>query len=359
METIRVLTSEDDALWHEYLSRLPLEQQDIYFTPEYYKLYEEEGDGSARCFVFQQGEDVALYPFLINNINVLGYELDKDYYDIQGAYGYNGIISSSYDSDFIKNFHDAFYGYISDNDIVCEFVRFHPILENVRFSDGFMETIYDRKTVFLDFQQGYESIWQNQYSSNNRNMIRKSLKSEVVCSIEDTVDYIDDFKNIYIETMKKLSADEEYFFGEKYFSSFADEMSKYSKIVVCKSDDKVLAASLMMHYGKYVHYHLSGRSKHCRDNFINNQMLDTAIKQFISDNENSVLHFGGGRSNAVDDSLLKFKRNFSKQKGDFYIGKKIHNSEIYNIVVNQWQEKHPKAASVYKRLLQKYRKLDN
>ena len=71
-----------------------------------------------------------------------------------------------------------------------------------------------------------------------------------------------------------------------------------------------------------------------------------------------MLHFGGGRSNAIDDSLLKFKRNFSKQKGDFYIGKKIHNSEIYDIVLKQWQERHSKAASTYKRLLQGYRKLD-
>jgi hypothetical protein len=45
----------------------------------------------AKCFVYQKGSNITLYPFLINSVNALGYNLDKEYFDIQGAYGYNGV----------------------------------------------------------------------------------------------------------------------------------------------------------------------------------------------------------------------------------------------------------------------------
>ncbi len=44
------------------------------------------------CFVFEKEENIVLQP-----LTPLGYRLDKEYYDIHGAYGYNGLISSSND----------------------------------------------------------------------------------------------------------------------------------------------------------------------------------------------------------------------------------------------------------------------
>ena len=42
------------------------------------------------------------------------------------------------------------------------------------------------------------------------------------------------------------------------------------------------------------------------------------------------LHFGGGRTNDQNDSLLKFKKSFSNTLSEFYIGEKIHNEFLYN-----------------------------
>lgn len=46
----RVLSLSDKAEWTRCLSKLPIEQQDIYYTPEYYSLYENYGDGNEQCF---------------------------------------------------------------------------------------------------------------------------------------------------------------------------------------------------------------------------------------------------------------------------------------------------------------------
>ena len=89
----KVFRLEDKSLWRESFSSLPLNQRDIYYTPEYYSLYEKNGDGRACCFVYEENGECVLYPFLINSVNELGYELDGEYFDIQGAYGYNGMVS--------------------------------------------------------------------------------------------------------------------------------------------------------------------------------------------------------------------------------------------------------------------------
>ncbi|MCD4731451.1 MAG: hypothetical protein K8R74_12670, partial [Bacteroidales bacterium] len=133
--------------WNCYLTKIPANQQDIYFTPEYYELYEKNGDGKAKCFVFEQNEKISLYPFLINSINELGYKLDNECFDIQGAYGYNGVISSSYDVVFINDFYKSFDNYCRENNIIAEFTRFHPLLSNFKISEQNLNVVFDRKTI--------------------------------------------------------------------------------------------------------------------------------------------------------------------------------------------------------------------
>jgi hypothetical protein len=100
----KILDLSQKKEWKKYLELLPISQQDIYFTPEYYELYEKNGDGKAQCFIFEDNGNIALYLFFINSVNELGYKLNNEYYDIQGAYGYNGVISSSYNIEFRRKF---------------------------------------------------------------------------------------------------------------------------------------------------------------------------------------------------------------------------------------------------------------
>lgn len=87
----KVLGLKHDAEeWRKTLESMPSSQQDVYFTPEYYALHEKNGDGESCCFVYEEkGDELAipaeasqsmpaqrvLYPFLLNNVSVLGYEI--------------------------------------------------------------------------------------------------------------------------------------------------------------------------------------------------------------------------------------------------------------------------------------------
>jgi hypothetical protein len=349
----KVFDLNDSGRWRYLLSTLPLDQQDIYFSPEYYQLYEEYGDGKAQCFIFEKDGEIALYPFLINSVNELGFDLDTDYYDIQGAYGYNGVISTSYEDSFISSFYKAFDDYILNNNIIAEFTRYHPIIQNDLFSVN-MNIIEDRKTVFLDISKEYDYIWNNCYSGINRNMIRKALKNNISILVSDKSDDYSLFFDIYMRTMENIGADKYYYFSDGYFKNFKVLLSNNHKLILAKIDDKLICAMILMFHSEYAHYHLSGRVREFSNTGVNNLILDEAVK--IAKKEGcSAFHFGGGTTNLQNDSLLKFKSNFSNDKLTFRIGKKIHNKIVYGEVINQWKLKFPEKVEMYNNFLLKYR----
>ena len=148
----KVLSISDKKEWENLIDYLPLDQQDVYYLPNYYKLYEGIGHGQAQCFVLTDGSNIALYPYLLNSINDLGYDLEKKYYDIQGCYGYNGVISNNYVDSFIKKFKEKFRNYCLESNIVAEFTRLHPLIENHQFNI-WDNIILNRISVYLNIDQ--------------------------------------------------------------------------------------------------------------------------------------------------------------------------------------------------------------
>ncbi|OQY05518.1 MAG: hypothetical protein B6I20_01170 [Bacteroidetes bacterium 4572_117] len=343
--------------WNRYFYQLPSNQQDIYFSPEYYKIYEQYGDGEAFCFVFKKGTDIAIYPFLKNPIDKDVFKLDKQYFDIQGAYGYNGVISSNYEAGFIDEFYNSFNSFCADERIIAEFTRFHPIIGNHSFSEKHLETFINRKTVVLDVNRDIEQIWKDSYSSKNRNMLRKAEKNGVLVLTSDDIDDYIAFYDLYLKTMKEVGSLEYYYFSEDYVKNFKSFLAGKQKLILAKYEDKIIAGMLLMIENQYAHYHLSCRDLNYSSLAGNNHILDKAIRIAI-DSGAKYFHFGGGNNNDEKDPLFKFKANFSKETGDFYIGKKVHNNEVYSQVCNIWERKYPKLANKYTNFLLKYKEVD-
>ena len=356
MTTIYTLNEKD--LWKDAFNKLPSEQQDIYFTPEYYSIYEANGDGEARCFVYQSQNQIALYPFLLNSINRLGYDLNNEFYDIQGAYGYNGPSSSSNNNEFIAAFWNEFDNYCNTNNIVAEFTRFHPLLQNYNLTKNHFQTFLDRETVCLDLTLPYNEIWEKQYSTKNRNIIRKSITNGNYCEIltNPTDEEINAFVRTYEHSMIAVSADDYYFFNKNYYKQiFKSLIGNLYLVLIRNKEHEISCASLFFHCGKYFHYHLSGRSEHA-DQTVNNYLLDQAV-QLAQKVGATKFHFGGGSTRNADDGLLLFKSRFSKDRTPFHIGKKIHNPSIYQNILYQWKKIHPDSFQKNSHLLLGYRNI--
>ena len=347
----KVLGLIDYADWNKLLDSLPPDRKDVYFTPDYYSLYQKYGDGEAHCFVFEKDGELVLYPFLMNPITNLGYTLDKEYYDIQGAYGYNGIITSSEDADFIAAFWETFDAYCQENDIVAEFTRFHPLLNNQRIASPKMKTFFSRHTVALDLTD--EDIWMHQISSKNRNMIRKAEK-EVVTIVES--DDYETFRRLYDGTMTDLHAEDFYFFPKSYYDEYKQTFKGKSMLCLAMLDGKAIAGSMFMFSDDYAHYHLSARDRAYSRYAANNLILWYAIQR-AKERGCKWFHFGGGTTGNDDDSLLKFKKEFSKTLCEFWIGKRVHNQAVYDQIVEQWKTNYPERYEQNKVKLLGYREI--
>ena len=325
-------------IWDIYLDSMPTELKDIYYKREYYRLQEVNGEGKGKLFVYKEGNKLCLYPFLINEIK--GYNLDQVYYDIETAYGYGGPLSNTDDEEFIKKFEENFMKYCIDNSIVAEFVRFHPLIKNQNIFKQGMKVLHNRTTVYIDLTKPLEEIWKNDITSKNRNVIRKAEKNHLTVEFNEDLEV---FKEIYENTMKKVNAGDYYYFSNDYYS----QLDKLDNIYISvKYEDEVIASAIFMKCEGYFHYHLAGSIKEYLKYSPNNLLLWTAIK-YAKDNGFKKMHFGGGLSDSLEDNLFKFKKSFSKDTSDFYIGKRIHNDEIYNELISRWEESNNKKASLF------------
>lgn len=351
--SIEILDLTKAHQWTSYLKMLPFEQQDIYYTPEYYSLYENIGDGKAICFVFENNGNIALYPFLINSVNDLGYDLNKPYFDIQGAYGYNGVVSSSYNRAFIEAFYKEFDRYVYDSNIIAEFTRFHPLLANQKFSVGHLNNIFDRLTIYIDLTDNYETIF-NRFERDTKREIRRTFDKYYleVRKIENDIEIIDQFFPIYQDAMKRVNAVEYMYFNPKYFKQIIQNAK--SVLFLAYFEQKPIAGIIIFYNNYFIHLHLGG----ALTDFINmapSERIYSEIVKFGIEKKCKILHAGGGLSASPDDKLLKYKMNFSRSTAEFYIGKKIHNQQIYNDIVEQWSLKYPEISHKFKNVLLKYR----
>ena len=349
--SFKILTLNDSEEWNNLLAKLPAEQQDIYYTPEYYSLYQNYGDGKAMCFVFEKDGGIALYPFLINSVNALGYDLDKEYFDIQGAYGYNGVVSSSYDPSFIKEYFSEFNCFCADNNIIADFSRFHPLIKNHLFSINYSNIVFDRNTIYVELNNSYEEISAN-YQRTTRKQIRRAKEKYNITTQRLGKEFSKEFYKLYKEAMQNVNAIDYLFFNEAYFNDLL--ALNNCDCFVAIMDGKIISAITTLKHNKYLHGHLGGTLQDFNKLSPFSLLYDEIIK-YGKEQECDYIHFGGGATPKEDDPVLLFKKHFSDKIGEFHIGKKVHNSDVYNETVRIWERKYPEKTEKYKNYLLKYR----
>lgn len=330
---IRILTADDMSTWREPL-RSQLET-DVYFLPEYHRVYELNGDGIAKAFVAQDRDKLLFYPFLVRPIEaVLDEPLAVRWYDIETVYGYTGPLSNSGDTRFLSDAWGMFSEWCRDNSIIAEFVRFSPLLNNHAIASPHCKVSFDRQTVLVDLETSETALW-NHYSSAHRNMIRKALKNSLECHEVDPARAMNTFMDLYYQTMQKNSANRYYFFSEAYFGNLMALLGNRLKLFTTHQGDLVVAASLVLAHDHTIHYHLSA-SRQGYQKFAPTDLLLHTISLWGMENGFRRFHLGGGRTAHEDDALLKFKSGASRARCRYYTGRTVHNPAAYEDLCSRW-----------------------
>ena len=308
-------------------------KEDIYFDKNYGKLYEHIEKGKAEIFEYEDSDGKISNQFIKREIPI---EVDnKKYFDIVTPYGYGGPIiekCAGQKENLVQKYEKAFEQYCKDNDIVSEFVRFHPIIDNAKDFKTIYDVKYLRHTLGTNLDIS-DNPMEKEFSKSCRKTIRQVLKNGITYKVIENVKDFSEFKRIYYLNMDRKNAEAYYYFDDEYF----EKMDKYfhNNIIQVQAlyEDKVIAEGLYFVYNKTVHAHLSGTDTeylHLSPAYV----LKYATALWAKQKGYSLIHYGGGTSNEIDDSLYVFKKKFAQNtEFDFYIGKKIWNKEIYKKLV--------------------------
>ncbi len=301
---------------------------DLYFDENYGKLYEKIENGIAQIFTYEDENGKITNQFLKRKIPE---KIDgKVYYDLVTPYGYGGpvIEFANNKEKLLENFEKEFAKYCIENDIVSEFVRFHPIVKNYEDFEKMYNAQYMRKTLITKLDE--DDPITNQFGKSARKNIRQALNRGVSYKVTMSPDSIGSFKEIYYSTMDRNNATDYYYFDDEYFNDILKYYKENLVLIEAYFEGKTIAAGLYFIYKDIIHIHLSGTLNEYL--FLSPAyILRYAIAEWGIKNGYKLIHHGGGRSNSEEDSLYLFKKNFARVYDvEFYIGKKIWNQEIYN-----------------------------
>jgi hypothetical protein len=337
----RLLTTQDCEEWGDTLRRFPT--ADAYFLPEYHRAYELNGDGRALAFVAQDGDDLLFYPFLLRPIEKVGDRpVSGSWQDISTVYGYSGPLSSSVSPYFLSSAWAAFATWCEQQQIVAEFIRFNSLAESHRYVGGWCEVAVDGETVALDLHCSEEELWSG-YPSVQRNMVRKAIRSGLVCEQTASPEDVGAFRALYEETMDRIGASSYYYFTDAYFRQLFVGLGDGVKLFVVRGGGDIVAAALFLDHGERIHYHLAGSDTAHRDAAPGNLLLHT-VAEWGRNLGYRWLHLGGGITASPDDPLLRFKASLSKLRLPFRVGKRVHNREVYDGLCSQWMRGRSMAA---------------
>lgn len=302
---------------------------DTFWLSGYAKGFKIHGDGEPLLFYYEdmttRGINVVMKRDVSQDIHFEGKIEKKKYFDFTSPYGYGGWIIEGENS---QKLFQEYEMWCEKNEIICEFIRFHPVIENHKFSENYYEVIPLGNTIAIDLSSP-EKIWNN-FKSTCRTRIRKAQKSGVRIYKGQYKEIYSTFKSIYNETMIKDHAQNYYFFGDNYFTSVLEDLPNNAQVFYAIYEGKVISAAIMLMANGKMSYHLSGTLTDYLHLSPNNLLLyEAALWGY--ENRCKTLYLGGGLGSAEDD-LFRYKKTFY-QKGDakrFYIGKKTYIQSKYD-----------------------------
>lgn len=326
-------SAEWDSIVHSF------ENYDVYSLSGYTKAFEIHGDGLPMLFYYEgsglRGFNIVIKRDIAADPMFFG-KLEKGtWFDLITPYGYGGwLLEGNGDTAPLD---EAYSKLCRENNIVSEFVRFHPIWNNASRMEQMYNVVYLGHTISMDLNDE-DTIWDN-IISKNRNMIRKAEKNDITIVHGLDHESLLTFKKMYDETMTKDAAEAYYFFKESFYDSIFHDLRDNAEVFTAYYEGKPIAAAIMLFANNRMNYHLSGSDIEYRSLAPTNLLLYKAAL-WGCEKGMKTLHLGGGIG-SHEDNLYKFKKAFYKgEPKQFSIGKKIFLPGIYSDL-NRYREGIP------------------
>lgn len=320
---IKIVSLKNSIKWDDIVKSFS--EYDVYYLSGYVKAFMIHGDGDPFLLYYEGDSLRAIYVYMRRPTAIEGV------YDSVTPYGYGGVLFEGDTSEENKAaFWKEYLQTMEQENIVDNFVRYHPVLGNAVPMKSISSVIDLGKTVAFDLASP-EVIWEN-IISKNRNVIRKAEKNGIEIRHAKDLALFEDFRVIYDVTMEKNNAEGYYFFGDKFYESIHNDLRDNYEMFYAVHDGQIIAMSIILFANKQMHYHLSGSMMEYRSLSPSNLLLYKAALWGCKQGYNT-FHLGGGVGSG-EDNLYKFKAAFNRNSNyQFSIGKQVFNQKTYDRLV--------------------------
>jgi hypothetical protein len=271
-----------------------------------------------------------------------------DWRDASSPYGYGGPLSTTTDPGFLAEAWSVYCGWMQEQRIAVEYIRFHPMLANERYYGGQVSS--NREVVWIDvhgpeFTQGY--------ASRLRSTLKKANHSALRYAEFPLTHHAARFAEYYRSAMVGLGADDFYLFSPEYFDVLGT--TSMAKLALClapdASNDSWLSASVLLESSDTLEYHLAATSAEGKRVGASSYLLDPAAHQARQQGKKA-FYLGGGTDQSTDNRLLFYKSSFSNLRLVYWVGYTIFiprgYEQLKSVFPLEWQE-HPERPIFYRK----------
>jgi hypothetical protein len=332
MTRLAALVPPSSPHWAAVRRRVP---HDVYHDPGYLALDADYTGGRAVAFVYREAEHALLLPLVLQPIP------GSDRLDAASPYGYPAPVSDTQDERFWDRAVEALIDALAAEGVVSAFVRLHPLLAARHSALARRGTlIHHGDTVAIDLRRSEEELWR-QIRGHHRRHIHRARRLGRRTVIDDW-QLLDDFVDIYHETMRRVGATPYYFFPSSYVTALRAALGERLHLAVVLADSTPAGAGLFVEDGGVVQYHLGGS----RTSYLDEQparLFIDEVRRWASVRGNTMLHLGPG-AGARSDALYYFKAGFSDVRHPFHTWQLVVDEAEYERLAPQREQRAVPAA---------------
>lgn len=306
LERFTGLVSPEDPLWREALPRV---EHDFYHLPAYAELCARRDGGKPVAFIHQAADATLLLPLIL-----LPIEGSSGHYQATCPYGYPGLTASpGATPEALAEGLNGLVTSLQRARAVTLFSRLHPLIHlplEPLTEHGAL--VLHGETVSIDLRAELEQSWSVMRASHRRHIV-SAQRAGYAATIG--WERLDAYLECYDETMRRVSAHEQYLFDRAYVDGMRQVLGDRLHLCTVSLGGQVACAGLFSEVGGIMQYHLGGtKDAYLVDSPM--KLMFDHVRRWGHERGNRVLHLGGGVGGRAD-ALYHFKAGFSDRRHPF------------------------------------------
>lgn len=252
-------------------------------------------------------------------------------------YGYGGPLADREDAGFLAKAWAAYTAWCRQQGVLAEFCRFHPEAGNEVFFGG--PVTLNRLCVSVDLTLPQVEA---QFSTLALRKLRRAQARGARARFSRAPQDWSRFGAFYRDAMAAMGAAPWYHFGDPYFAALRALPQAW--LCICEAEGDWASAGVYLFGEEVVEYHL-GASSASGHGAGTAYLLQAAAARRGQEEGARALYLGGGITPAEDNTLLFYKKSFSRRLLPFRIGQTIHDEDAYwsRAALAGYDREHPPA----------------